>query len=120
VDHTDPHLLLVLFRPVDRAGRDGGRRGGQSRRHQAPRCRIRAWRQQVQRAGRQPHAYRHLHQHRVQRVAKPHSMQRVPDPARRDPPCGALAGGDSAVELVSVFELGDGTHAPAAARQQGD
>jgi hypothetical protein len=28
VDHADPHLLLVLFRPVDRPGSDGGRRGG--------------------------------------------------------------------------------------------
>jgi hypothetical protein len=52
-------------------------------------------------------------------MAKPHSVQRVPDLAWADPPSGTLAGVGSAVELVSLFELGDGAHAPAAARQLG-
>jgi hypothetical protein len=47
VDHADPHLLFVLFRPVDRAGGNGGRRGCQPSGHLSPRCRARARRQQI-------------------------------------------------------------------------
>jgi len=114
MDHAGPHLLLMLLRPVDSPGRNGGR---QPCRHQTPRCRVGARCQQVQRAGRQTHACGQLHQQ--QRVAKPHPVQGA-DPAWPDPPRDTLADGDHAVELAGVFGPRDKAHGAAAARQKLD
>jgi hypothetical protein len=115
VHEADPHLLLVLLRPVGGAGERGGHRGGQPGQDQPPGCLLVA-RPGVQQAGGQPGAHRDLHEHRVQRMPEPHAVQRVAHRARRDQPGGALAGFDEPVQGLGSLQVTDEVHARAATR----
>jgi hypothetical protein len=68
----------------------------------------------IEQAGRQPGAGRGLGEHRVQRVPRPHPVQNVADPARRQQPRGALRRADQPVECPGAFQGADEVPGPGA------
>ena len=97
-------------------GQRGGRRRSQPQRGQQPGLVLLAA-GEIQDAGRQPGPDGGLSQHRVQRVAEPHAVQRVADFGGPDQPGDPLPGGDHRVEngglLETVYQQHAGARCPA-------
>jgi hypothetical protein len=128
--HADPHLLLVLLRPVGGTGQRGGSHCQETERGEPPSSllgprpsvrpapRIDAL-PTVENRGRQPRPERRLHQNRVQRVPEPDSVQPVSNLARRQLPRHPLAQLDETVKTFSLFKPADDAHGGPSARLPG-
>jgi hypothetical protein len=116
VQDADPHLLLVLLRPVRRSGKRRRHRGQQPCDDQPPR-RLLAAAGQVQDARRQPGTHRHLNRDRVQRMARPDTVQPVAQLAAPDQPGSTLPGEDLPIKPFCLLQARDqphgGSHCPA-------
>jgi hypothetical protein len=103
------HLLLMLLRPVNGPGCDGGSRCGQPGGGQAAGSRLIGG-GEIHDARRQPCPGRPLDQQRMDWVPEPRSVQGVPEPAGPDEPGGPLPGPDELIEADGLLKTGDHGH----------
>ena len=116
--NADPHLLLVLLRPVGGTGQ-GSRYHGDDTEGGEPASGLLGYGPSarpppgihslppVKRRGRQPRPQGSLHQNRVDRMPEPDPVQAVPEPARRQQSCHPLPKADKAVKPSGLLQAGN-------------